>query len=126
LTEISVDCRDPKLLAEFWRQVLGYEVTDDSEGLVEIAPRITDVQAHGRRPAAPTILFAPVPEQKTVKNRLHIDVNPLGVTQEEEVERLIGLGASRIDIGQGDVSWVVMADPEGNEFCVLRTTIVEP
>jgi len=125
-TEIIVDCLDPKLVAEFWRQVLGYEITDESEGLVEIAPGTVDVQAHGRRPAAPAIVFVPVPEPKTVKDRLHIDVNPLGVTQEEEVERLIGLGARRIDIGQGDVSWVVMADPEGNEFCVLRTTIVEP
>ena len=60
----------------------------------------------------------PVPEGKTVKNRLHIDLNP--ENQEAEVERLIGLGARRIDISQGEVTWVVMADPEGNEFCVLR------
>ena len=124
-TEIIVDCHDPKLLAEFWRGVLAYDITDESEGLVEIAPGNADVQAHGPRPTAPAIVFVPVPEPKTVKDRLHIDVNPLGVTQEEEVERLIGLGATKIDIGQGDVSWVVMADPEGNEFCVLRTSIGE-
>jgi len=61
-----------------------------------------------------------VPEPKTVKNRVHIDVNPSGTGQAEELERLLSLGARRVDIGQGDVSWVVMADPEANEFCVLR------
>jgi len=126
-TEIIVDCRDPKALAEFWCQVLGYEITDEADGLVEIAPGSANVQAHGPSPTAPAIVFVPVPEPKTVKNRWHIDVNPLGVSQEEEVERLLGLGARTIDIGQGDdVSWVVMADPEGNEFCVLRTTVVTP
>ena len=66
----------------------------------------------------PGLIFVPVPEGKTVKNRLHIDLNP--ENQEAEVDRLIELGARRIDIGQGEVTWVVMADPEGNEFCVLR------
>jgi len=69
----------------------------------------------------PTIVFVPVPERKSVKNRVHIDVNPIDRTQAEEVERLEALGARRVDVGQGDVGWVVMADPEGNEFCVLRS-----
>jgi hypothetical protein len=66
-------------------------------------------------------MFAPVPEGKEVKNRLHIDVNHIDRSQEQEVERLVALGARRVDVGQGDVSWVVLADPEGNEFCVLRS-----
>jgi glyoxalase superfamily protein len=65
----------------------------------------------------------PVPEAKTVKNRVHIDVNPTGVDQAEELERLLSLGATRVDIGQGDVPWVVLADPEGNEFCLLARRI---
>ncbi len=69
---------------------------------------------------APTVIFIPVPEPKTVKNRLHIDVSPIDRGQDEVVERLLALGARRVDIGQGEQSWVVLADPEGNEFCVLR------
>ena len=82
---------------------------------------MVEISAPGN--AKPTIVFGPVPEPKTVKNRLHIDVNPVDCTRDEEVERLIGLGARRVDVGQGEVSWVVLADPEGNEFCVLSTTV---
>ena len=67
------------------------------------------------------MVFARVPEGKTVKNRLHLDLSPVDCTQAEEVARLEGLGARRVDVGQGEVSWVVMADPEGNELCVLRS-----
>lgn len=111
-TELCVDCRDAPALAEFWCAVLDWRVTDTEPGYVEIK---------GDDPG-PTILFAEVPEAKTVKNRIHIDVNPRDREQGEEVERILGLGARRADVGQGDdVSWVVLADPEGNEFCVLRT-----
>jgi len=113
-TELIVDATEPSTLARFWEQVLGWERTFDDEGLVEIS-------APGN--AKPTIVFAPVPEPKTLKNRIHIDVNPVGCTRDEEVERLIGLGARRTDVGQGDQSWVVLADPEDNEFCVLATTV---
>ena len=65
-------------------------------------------------------MFALVPEERSVKNRLHIDVSPLG-DQQQEVDRLLELGATHADIGQGDVKWTVMRDPEGNEFCVLRS-----
>jgi len=66
------------------------------------------------------LTFAHVPEAKIVKNRLHLDVSPTDREQDEEVRRLLGLGARHADVGQGpDVSWVVLADPEGNEFCVL-------
>ena len=65
-------------------------------------------------------MFLPVPEPKTIKNRIHLDVSATDGDQDAEVERLLALGARRVDIGQGDVSWVVLADPEGNEFCVLE------
>ena len=119
--ELVVDSHDPRALAEFWCAVLGYEITDEAEGLVEITGVPWTVDDIHARPIVPTILFAPVPESKTLKNRIHIDVNPVDRTQAEEVERLEALGAKRVDIGQGDVNWVVMADPEGNEFCVLRS-----
>jgi hypothetical protein len=113
-TELIVDCADPDRLAKFWAAVLGWQPTGRYEGAVEIA---------GPPGSGPALTFIPVPEAKTVKNRLHIDVNPVGCDQEQEVERLIGLGARRIDIGQGEQSWVVLADPEGNEFCVLRSRV---
>jgi hypothetical protein len=67
----------------------------------------------------PGLLFGSVPEPKTVKNRLHLDFRP--DDQDREVERMLGLGASRADVGQGEQSWVVLADPEGNEFCILSS-----
>ena len=120
-TELNIDARDPTSVADFWCQVLGYHVIEAADGFVEIASWTPDGDAARGGVVPPTLLFAPVPEEKTGKNRLHIDVNPMDATQEEEVRRLEGLGARRIDIGQGDVGWVVMADPEGNEFCVLRS-----
>jgi predicted enzyme related to lactoylglutathione lyase len=110
-TELAVDCHDAPRLAEFWCAVLGWRVTETEPGLVEIA---------GDEPG-PTIVFAEVPEPKTVKNRIHIDVSPRDRDQDAEVQRILALGARRADVGQGDVKWVVLADPEGNEFCVLRT-----
>ena len=110
-TELCVDCRDPAKLAEFWCAVLGWRVNETEPGLVEIK---------GDDPG-PTIVFVEVPEPKTVKNRVHIDVNPRDREQAAEVERILALGARRVDVGQGDVPWVVLADPEDNEFCVLRT-----
>ena len=112
-TELCVDSRDPAKVARFWAEVLGYRIIDeDDEG--------TAIQGDK---AGPTILFIKVPEDKTVKNRLHIDVNAVDRDQDEEVERIIALGARRIDIGQGEQTWVVLADPEGNEFCVLRKRV---
>ena len=111
-SELCIDCSNPARLAEFWCEVLGYEITDQDEDSIEIA------EGPG---TMPTLLFIVVPEGKTVKNRIHIDVSPRDREQDEEVARIEALGARRIDIGQGEASWVVMADPEGNEFCVLRT-----
>ncbi|MCZ4513160.1 VOC family protein, partial [Streptomyces sp. ActVer] len=78
-----------------------------------------DVRA---RQMPPTLVFIQVPEGKTVKNRLHLDVSPIDGSTQDEVSRLLGPGATKTDVGQGPGrNWVVMADPEGNEFCVLRT-----
>ena len=108
-TELVVDCADPERVARFWSQVLDHPITERGDGWVEV----------GREGGTPVLLFVTVPEPKTVKNRLHIDVNPTDRDQAEEVERVLALGATRADVGQGDdVSWVVLADPEGNELCV--------
>jgi len=106
--EVVVDSHDPKVLGLWWSDALGWIVVGESDDELEIAP------AEG---AHPTLLFVPVPEGKSVKNRLHFDFVP--DDQAAEVQRLIARGASRADIGQHDVPWVVLADPEGNEFCVL-------
>src|SRR5436190_10431687 len=110
-TELVIDCADPARVADFWAAVLGWSKSGEGDEL-EVA---------GPPGSGPTLLFTRVPEPKTVKNRLHIDVNPVGCEQEQEVERLIGLGARHADVGQGQQTWVVLADPEGNEFCVLRS-----
>jgi hypothetical protein len=112
-SELTIDSTDPATLARWWSEVLGYNVTDDADDAVEIA---------GPQGSGPTIVFARVPEKKMIKNRLHIDLSPTDRNQGEELERLLGLGARRADVGQGDdVTWVVLTDPEGNEFCLLRT-----
>ncbi|NEB41968.1 VOC family protein [Streptomyces sp. SID14515] len=122
-TELAIDCADPVGLARFWCAVLGYEVQDEDEddGVVIIGSPEVPEGKNRSGPVPPALTFARVPEGKTVKNRLHIDVNPTDREQGEEVERLLALGARRADVGQGDAPWVVLADPEGNEFCVLAT-----
>jgi hypothetical protein len=106
--EVVVDSRDPKVLGLWWRDALGWVVVGETDDELEIAP------AEG---AHPTLLFGAVPEAKSGKNRLHLDFVPHD--QAAEVDRLLGLGATRAEVGQRDVPWVVLADPEGNEFCVL-------
>jgi glyoxalase superfamily protein len=118
-TDLAIDCADPAGLAQFWCSVLGYEVQDEDEGLVTIRSPLVPVGKSRPGPVPPTLTFARVPEGKTIKNRLHVDVNPTDSEQDEEVRRLLDLGARYADVGQGDASWVVLADPEGNEFCVL-------
>lgn len=118
-TELGIDCADPDGLARFWCSVLGYEVQEEADGIVTIGPPIRFESDHQRGPVPPTLTFAYVPEGKTVKNRLHLDLNPTDREQDEEVRRLLRLGARHADVDQGDESWVVLADPEGNEFCVL-------
>jgi predicted enzyme related to lactoylglutathione lyase len=108
--QIVVDAEDPARLARWWAEALSYVLVDENADEVEI--RRTPDQLPG-------LLFTVVSEPKTVKNRLHIDLRP--DDQEAEVERLVDMGARPVDIGQQDVSWVVLADPEGNEFCVLAS-----
>jgi len=108
---LTIDCEDLHVVASFWEHALGYRRTyeDDTEVALS-AP--DDVRAND-------VLILRVPDRKQGKNRLHLDLRP--DDQSVEVQRLVSLGATHIEIGQaGDESWVVMADPEGNEFCVLR------
>jgi hypothetical protein len=106
---VVVDAEDPWRLARWWAEALGYHVADEDPDGVEIRPA---------GDGAPTLTFVQVPEAKKVKNRLHLDLRP--DDQDAEVERLVDMGARHVDVGQGeDVTWVVLADPEGNEFCVL-------
>jgi hypothetical protein len=120
-SELIVDGHDLRGLAEFWCQVLGYRILEVTDDAVEIGDREITTDRIREGPVPPTIVFVPVPEDKTVKNRVHMDVSPVDGSQDEEVERLLALGATRVDVGQGEQTWVVMADPEGNEFCVLRS-----
>ncbi len=118
-TELVVDSRDPEQLAAFWAAVLDYrELSRDDDGAIEIGPEA------GFGGAAPTLLFAPVADPTPGKVRLHIDVNPTDRDQDAELQRLLGLGATPADVGQsGSESWLVLADPEGNEFCLLRSRV---
>ncbi len=114
---ITIDCENPRALADFWAAALDWKITFEDEN--EVALELLDGSPEVGR--IPDILFIKNPDRKSVKNRLHLDLRPLN--QDAEVSRLESLGAKRIEIGQsddGDTSWVVMADPEGNEFCVLR------
>ncbi|HUD69115.1 MAG TPA: VOC family protein [Acidimicrobiales bacterium] len=114
---VCIDSPNPSTLASFWESALGWlRVDDDDEGVALRSPE----SAGAGRPV-PDLLIIKVDDARVVKNRLHFDFRP--DDQEREVARLVGLGAQRVDIGQGDeVTWVVLADPEGNEFCVLRAT----
>ncbi|KAA9156949.1 VOC family protein [Amycolatopsis acidicola] len=109
---VAVDCHEPETLAEFWKAALGYPETErwqDSHGVTYV-----ELKAPGQA----SLLFQPVPEAKTVKNRLHLDLAPGTGGQREEVERLAALGAELVEDPHDD-PWIVLRDPEGNEFCVL-------
>ncbi|MBP2398274.1 VOC family protein [Glutamicibacter protophormiae] len=116
-SEIAVDCQNPMLVAKFWCEVLGFEVREEAVGLVTIGRR-------GGGPNEVVICFAQVPEKKSIKNRLHLDLRPQGTSQQDEIDRVLALGAQYADVGQDDnEDWVVLYDPEGNEFCVLSGSI---
>ena len=117
---VCVDSADPQTIAPFWVQVLGWRMTYDTPDEVVLEPPAGSPEEG----VAPDLLFLRVPEPKTVKNRLHIDLRP--DDQAAEVARIEGLGGRRVSVGQADdVSWVVLADPDGNEFCVLRALTPE-
>jgi catechol 2,3-dioxygenase-like lactoylglutathione lyase family enzyme len=111
---LCVDSAHPSKSADFWEAALGWRRTHDSADEVVLEPPAGSPEDG----VAPDLLFLRVPERKTVKNRLHLDLRP--ADQAAEVARLEALGARRVDVGQAEVSWVVMADPDGNEFDVLR------
>ena len=108
--QVVIDSADPIALGRWWAEALGWVVVGEYDDELEIRP------APDRLPG---LLFGVVPEAKAGKNRLHLDFRP--ADQDAEVERLLALGARHADVGQRDVRWVVLADPEGNEFCVLSS-----
>jgi predicted enzyme related to lactoylglutathione lyase len=115
---ITVDAQDPLALAQFWAEALGWKI---GEGVNEIEVWIERELRDPQNTGFPDILFLKNSTPKNGKNRLHLDLRP--DDQAAEVARLEKLGAKQIDIGQSaepTCTWVVMADPEGNEFCVLR------
>ncbi len=114
---VCIDAVDPRAVADFWAAVLGWDVVEDGDDGISLG-------APDR--GLPTVDILPVPEAKRVKNRLHLDLRADNSSFDAEIVRLEAVGARRVDIGQGpDVSWVVFADPEGNEFCLLRHTVQE-
>jgi glyoxalase superfamily protein len=116
IAQLAMDAANPAALADFWCHVLSWTVLEQDDGIVSIGPS----------DGGPGFDLIAVPEAKTVKNRLHLDLRADNSTQDVEVARLLALGARPADVGQGpDVSWVVLADPEGNEFCVLSRSIQE-
>lgn len=118
IQDITIDCQNPRALAQFWAQVLDWKIGEEAtENVAYIQKNLTSTNSNGY----PSILFYKTPDKKSVKNRIHLDLRP--ENQLEEVERLEKIGATRIEIGQSsssDTTWIVMADPEGNEFCVLK------
>jgi catechol 2,3-dioxygenase-like lactoylglutathione lyase family enzyme len=117
-SELVVDCRNPEALAAFWSAVLGYRELSREDGAIEIGPE------EGFGGPAPTLVFSPSDDPRPPKLPLHIDVSPTDREQDAELERLLSLGARPADVGQtGEESWHVLADPEGNEFCLLRRRV---
>ena len=112
LHHVVIDAHDLPGLARFWSQALGWKILSEREREVVIGPD----------EAAPVgICLMPVTDAKTVKNRVHLDLTTSADDRDAEIDRLLALGAARVDIGQtGSESWTVLADPEGNEFCVVR------
>jgi len=112
LHHIVVDTHDLPGLARFWTEALGWKILSERDREIVIGPD----------ESAPVgMCFMPVPDAKTVKNRVHLDLTTSAEDRDEEIERLLALGARRVDVGQtGAESWTVLADPEGNEFCVVR------
>ena len=121
---VVVDCLDVAAQAEWWRETLGWQKVHEADDEVVIVPaHVTEelVRATPWEHVGPGIVFVPVCEPKSVKNRLYIDLAPhTSDDRDAELAELVDRGAAVVDVGQGpDVSWTVIADPEGNEFCVL-------
>lgn len=118
VSELIIPSRDARQLAAFWCEVLDFVVLDSEDGAVEVGPR------EGFGGLQPTLVFIPAAEPKDGPLRMHFDVNATDRDQDAELQRLLGLGARRADVGQsGEEPWHVLADPEGNEFCLLRARL---
>lgn len=118
ISELVLECRDPDELARFWCAVLDFVELGREGGAVEIGPR------EGFGGPQPTIILSPSDEPTPARSRLHIDVNAVDRDQGAELERLLRLGARPADVGQtGEESWHVLADPEGNPFCLLKARL---
>ena len=123
---IVVDCLDVAAQSKWWAEALGWKPVYEAVDEVVLVPGYVDEQVIADTPwerVPPGLVFVPVPEGKTVKNRLHIDLAPhTSQDRDAEIAALLERGATRVDVGQpGDVTWTVLADPEGNEFCVLSS-----
>jgi catechol 2,3-dioxygenase-like lactoylglutathione lyase family enzyme len=122
ITSVAVNCLDPVALAGFWARVLGWEVQDTEDGYVSIGP-----PGQPDKGPLPVLDFLAVPDPTPGRRRLHLDLNATDRDQDAELERLLALGATRADVGQGprsdEMTWYVLADPEGNEFCLLAATV---
>ena len=121
VSHTTVDCANAYELSEWWKQVLGYvDVADDPNEAGHGECMILSPET------SHSVLFIEVPEAKQTKNRIHFDLRPADGSRDNEIARVIGLGATQLDdqrekYGPG-TGWVVLADPEGNEFCILRST----
>jgi predicted enzyme related to lactoylglutathione lyase len=117
LRNVTVDSTNALELARFWAEALGWHIYHDDDPEVLVAPQFPP------RQDGPTMLFIPVPEPRTVKNRMHLDLEPADRTRDQEVERLVALGATVVEDHRGEdgLGWVWLADPEGNDFCVERS-----
>ncbi len=115
IQNVSIDCHDPARIAAFWADVLGWRITHAEDEEVDLEPP----PGSREEGVVPDLVFLLVSDERVIKNRVHLDLRP--ADQAAEVQRLIDLGATYVDVGQSsECTWVVLADPEGNEFCVLR------
>ena len=121
-----IDCHDVAAQAKWWAEALGWKTVYEADDEVVLVPGYVTEELVASTPwdrVGPGLVFVPVPEGKTVKNRIHIDLAPhLDDDRDAEIQRLLAIGATRTDVGQDDsATWDVLADPEGNEFCVLSS-----
>ncbi|MFD2758712.1 VOC family protein [Gulosibacter faecalis] len=117
LSHTTWDAHDPHTIAEFWRELLGWEIAEPD------CYHPGSDECYLASPDGHTILFLEVPDAKRVKNRAHMDLRPAaGSTRDDEIDRAVSLGATIVADHRDDLSWAVMADPEGNEFCILKTS----
>jgi catechol 2,3-dioxygenase-like lactoylglutathione lyase family enzyme len=113
LTSVVIDSTDPPTLARWWAAALGWEISYEDQNE-------SDVEPPSGEPGI-TLTFVPVNDPRVLKNRIHLDLRSNTLAEQDElIQRLMATGATEADIGQGDVPWAVLADPEGNEFCILE------